>query len=141
MKCLSLIQPYATLVVHGRKRYETRSWRTDHRGLFAIHASRRFPEPLRQACFEEPYRYFLQHAGYRYAADLPLGAVIGSVELLDCLPAEEVRAGLSEEELFLGNFSAGRWAWVLANPRVLACPVPLSGRLGLFEIHPLLELR
>ena len=32
MKCLSLMQPWATLVILGVKRCETRRWRTDHRG-------------------------------------------------------------------------------------------------------------
>ncbi len=32
MKCISLIQPWATLIIHGAKRFETRSWRTPYRG-------------------------------------------------------------------------------------------------------------
>jgi len=32
MKCLSIIQPYATLIAIGAKRIETRSWSTPYRG-------------------------------------------------------------------------------------------------------------
>ena len=32
MKALSVVQPYASLIVLGFKRYETRSWGTGHRG-------------------------------------------------------------------------------------------------------------
>lgn len=36
MKVLSVLQPWASLIAIGAKRYETRSWRTDHRGPIAI---------------------------------------------------------------------------------------------------------
>ncbi len=40
MKCLSLKQPYAELVVDGRKTIETRRWNTNFRGQFFIHSSK-----------------------------------------------------------------------------------------------------
>ena len=40
MKVLSLLQPWATLVVMGIKQIETRSWSTAHRGTLLIHASK-----------------------------------------------------------------------------------------------------
>ncbi len=43
MEYLSLHQPWATLLLLGAKRYETRSWRTDYRGPLLIHTSVAFP--------------------------------------------------------------------------------------------------
>jgi len=40
VKVLSLLQPWATLVVMGIKKIETRSWSTTHRGALLIHASK-----------------------------------------------------------------------------------------------------
>ncbi|MDQ6866633.1 MAG: ASCH domain-containing protein [Thermoproteota archaeon] len=40
LKGLSLRQPYAELVVDGRKTIETRRWNTNFRGKFLIHASK-----------------------------------------------------------------------------------------------------
>ena len=40
LKCLSLRQPYADLVVTGRKTIETRKWNTNFRGKFLVHASK-----------------------------------------------------------------------------------------------------
>jgi activating signal cointegrator 1 len=40
MKAISICQPWATLIVIGAKRFETRSWKTDYRGILAIHASK-----------------------------------------------------------------------------------------------------
>ena len=42
MKAISIMQPWALLLVSGVKQYETRTWRTSHRGLLYIHASQRF---------------------------------------------------------------------------------------------------
>ena len=40
MKCLSLKQPYATLLATGPKTIEIRKWNTSFRGIFLIHASK-----------------------------------------------------------------------------------------------------
>jgi len=42
MKALSLKQPWADLIVQGKKIIETRKWRTNFRGEFYIHASKSF---------------------------------------------------------------------------------------------------
>jgi predicted transcriptional regulator len=39
-KCLSLKQPYAELILSGRKTIELRKWNTKFRGQFLIHASK-----------------------------------------------------------------------------------------------------
>lgn len=36
---ITLREPFATLVARGVKRYETRSWATEHRGVLLVHAS------------------------------------------------------------------------------------------------------
>ena len=41
MKCLSLKQPYAQLLVSGKKIIEIRTWNTKYRGPFLIHASKK----------------------------------------------------------------------------------------------------
>lgn len=40
MKCLSTIDPFATLIAIQEKKIETRSWKTNYRGKIAIHASK-----------------------------------------------------------------------------------------------------
>ncbi len=40
MKALSIRQPWADLIVDGRKTIETRKWNTGYRGWFWVHASR-----------------------------------------------------------------------------------------------------
>jgi hypothetical protein len=136
MKCVSLIQPWATLVILGAKRYEARSWQTDHRGPLAVHASRRFPETARALCRIQPYRSVLEPAGYRHSSDLPTGVVLGTVTLTDCLPTRELLDRLRDDrdQLLHGDYRPGRWAWCLSDPRPLLAPFAYAGRLGLYEV-------
>jgi hypothetical protein len=47
MKCLSLKQPYAELLVSCKKAIEVRTWNTNFRGQFLVHASKKINE---EAC-------------------------------------------------------------------------------------------
>ncbi|MBL8799963.1 MAG: ASCH domain-containing protein [Planctomycetia bacterium] len=136
MKCLSLMQPWATLVLLGAKRYETRDWQTEYRGALASHASRTFPEAARVLCAHEPFRSVLRAGGFNQPADLGRGVLLGTVELIDCRPAQEVLARLpaGAAEAAFGDFRAGRWAWELARPGLFDHPTRYVGRLGLFDV-------
>src|SRR2546421_8949970 len=88
MKCLSLIQPWATLILAGAKEYETRGWSTNYRGPLAIHASRTVPLGIQHLCAEEPFCSALRAAGYESAVELPRGLILGTVQLLAVLPVD-----------------------------------------------------
>lgn len=55
MKALSLYQPWATPVVAGFKRLETRSWRTDYTGRLLIHAAKAWTSAQRELCGTAPF--------------------------------------------------------------------------------------
>jgi hypothetical protein len=40
VECLSLNQPYAELLISGKKTIEVRKWSTNFRGQFLVHASK-----------------------------------------------------------------------------------------------------
>ncbi|CAE6915106.1 Trip4, partial [Symbiodinium natans] len=52
-QCLSMHQPWASLLVYGFKRAEGRSWSTDHRGRLWIHATSKAADPDDIAALEE----------------------------------------------------------------------------------------
>lgn len=54
MKTLSLYQPWATLMVIGAKRIETRSWMSRYRGPLAIHSTKSFPAYAKNLCYGQP---------------------------------------------------------------------------------------
>ncbi len=130
-RALSLTQPWATLVVTGAKRVETRSWRTPYRGWLGIHASKSFPRWARELCLEEPFLSALH--GLR-PDDLSRGALLGGVKLLDCVPTEGVElVGISDREQAFGDYGHGRYGWLLDRATVFE-PRPMRGALGLWTI-------
>ena len=76
MKALSFRQPWAELILQGRKTMDLRTYRTSHRGPLAIHASRKVE---RDACLEHGLD----------PDNLEAGGVVGVVELVDVIPLTE----------------------------------------------------
>jgi hypothetical protein len=52
---LSLTEPWASAVVDGQKRWETRYWPTRYRGLLLIQATKTFPRYARELATTEPF--------------------------------------------------------------------------------------
>lgn len=142
MKAISVTQPWASLIAIGAKRIETRSWRTPYRGCLAIHAAKAFPRWAKQTCDDF---MFAQELGPN---PLPLGAVIAECRLISCIPTRELQqngvievdhlAGcgdfyMSDSERLFGDYSPGRWAWLLADIKRLEVPIPAKGSLSLWE--------
>jgi hypothetical protein len=135
MKALTVLQPWAQLLVFGVKRYETRSWKTKHRGPLLIHAGRVFPDAARELCAREPFRSVLALGGIKSPSDLPRGVLLGTITLEDCLPTDQVLFNnLDERELAWGDFRPGYWAWKMSAPRELGISIPYHGVLGIFDV-------
>ena len=140
MKAITLHQPYATLIAIGAKRSETRSWPTRYRGPLAIHAARVLEAQARALCSREPFRSALARAGYNGPDALPLGAVVATCRLVDCLPtgahADHPPAHLppadSAERAF-GDYAPGRYLWLLEDVVSVSPPRPARGKQGFWE--------
>lgn len=138
MKALSLWQPWASLCLIcidgvAAKGFETRSWATKYRGRLAIHAAKR---PMTQGVYSfdglELFQIFCDTL--RDIETFPLGAVLGTVDLVDChLITPKFVAGLSARERAFGDYTLGRYAWELANPVMFDKPIPAKGAQGLWN--------
>lgn len=130
MKAISLHQPWAQAVVFDEKSIETRSWSTSYRGPLAIHATKRQPSAAEIA--ELGLGLVAWNGSPETTAarrrSLPLGAIVGVVDLYDVCPVEEVRDLVTLAELRWGDYSDGRYAWMLYNARILPRPIPLKGQ-------------
>ena len=120
MKAYTVYQPYAYATVAGLKHYETRPRRTSIRGRVAVHAAKCGPRLVTAALDSALPESMVLH----------YGAVIGTVEIVDCVPVEEIMHTLTERERVLGDYSPGRFAWVLENPVMFDKPVPARGKQG-----------
>jgi hypothetical protein len=74
---LSLKQPWAALLTHGRKSIEVRNWPTPRRGRILIHAAR-IPDPRPEAWAH------VKTPELKAAAGL-VGGIIGAADLTGCL--------------------------------------------------------
>ena len=120
MKAFTAYQPYAYAIVAGLKGYETRPRRTNIRGRVAVHAGKGKPPSISLAA----------SLALPKSPVLHYGAVLGTVEIVDCLPVEEIIHTLTARERALGDYSPGRFAWVLKNPVMFSAPIPASGKQG-----------
>lgn len=123
MKALSFRQPWAELVVQGRKWMDLRTYATAYRGPLAIHASRTVE---REACRAQ---------GLDPDA-VETGGVVGVVELVDVVPLSEAEYE-AQQEAHLGgrSYREGMYGWVLRDPQRLPQLVPARGRMNLFTIE------
>lgn len=144
MKCLTICQPYAHLIVIGEKRVENRTWPTRHRGPLLIHAG-----VSRQWMDESE-----DQAAQRFGDPLVFGAVVGRCELAGCVPRGMIDVILANDDLaHLSEIASrwpwlpahehahGPWCWVLENVERFAVPVPMKGRQGLFDVDDSVVLR
>ena len=86
--CLSMHQPWASLMVHGFKRFEGREWTTKYRGPLWIHATSQKPKPEEIAALEEAYTNHYAIIGEdrpEFPQRYPTSAVIGRLDLVDIL--------------------------------------------------------
>lgn len=146
-RVISLYQPYATLMVLGEKQNETRSWDTNYRGPVLIHATKSMPVWCMDLCHKEPFRSVLARHGYHSYSNLPKGAILGQVEIMDTMPSDVwlrktaphlfgLRNPRDVQEEHFGDYSAGRFAWRTANPQRFETPYPTKGSQGFWYVNP-----
>ena len=135
IKALSLWQPWASLVAVEAKLYDTRSWSTKYRGVLAIHAAKfdKYIYHYDNPALNPLMREALIEGGFQTAHQIPVGAVLCLVSLVDCYPVEQVRDQLSEREIAFGDYGDGRFAWKLEMAHVFRPPVPARGHQGLWN--------
>lgn len=140
MKALPLWQPYASLVAAGAKRVETRAYPPRRLGLrdgqrIAIHACK--TDKAIRLALREPFRTALRSVqGPKGPTDLPLGALLCTATILRsfCVTGSVIPMAISPVELAFGDYSAGRWGWMLGDVVQLPEPIPFTGSQGTFDV-------
>ena len=154
MKALTLHEPWAWLVMRGWKEVETRSWSTDYRGPLAIHAGRKRDV--------DGAMLHLRMNSVRGCPqiippfeDLPFGCIVATCQLAACVPAHQVEYyddrrrpyakdpkrpfepvhGWDCERLF-GNYTPGRFAWILRDVVPVDPPIDAHGWQRLWNWTP-----
>jgi hypothetical protein len=125
MKCLSLKQPYAELLVSGKKTIELRNWNTTFRGKFLIHASKNVDKERSESL------------GIDYKM-LTSGAIIGTAILYDVKQYKN-KAQLEKAEnkhyADIKRFGFRKYGFIVKNAHRLRSSVPYRGQLNFFEVE------
>lgn len=146
LRALTILQPWAHLIVHGAKRVENRTWEPTARGLrvgdyLALHAGRSVDlsswdgayetmpntEPRALGDLVERGTFTVPERARRELVRtlVPLGAVVGVARL----------AGVEREAPADDPYWCGPWGWRLGEVVAIE-PVPCSGAQGLWALPP-----
>ena len=117
MKVLSLKQPWAELVLEGKKKIELRKWNTHFRGKFLIHSSK-IPD-------ENAMKIF----GFK---ELPLGKIVGRAELFEVKRYKDDKEFNKDKHLHLATKNFGEYGFILKDIKRIK-PVPAKGQLNFWE--------
>ena len=122
MKALSIKQPWAYLICNGFKDVENRDWATQYRGPLLVHSSKYTDDDSIAGAKAIMDRLDIPWPARATVPQvMALGAIVGMVEIVDCVSE-------SDSPWFVGEYG-----FVLRNPRIIQ-PIPYKGRLGLYDI-------
>ena len=146
-KCISIKQPFASLIVEDIKDIENRTWKLPEKykgQRVLVHAS----SAKAQFNFTSLQHQELNRLNLRrwYDREQVKSAIIGSVEIVDCVInhpsiwAEKTKipylGDVLEDIKHLGRAERPNpltYNWVLANPIKFPEPIPAKGKLGFWE--------
>ncbi|PKA45868.1 hypothetical protein AXF42_Ash016894 [Apostasia shenzhenica] len=135
--CLTMHQPWASLLIHGIKRIEGRSWPAPLTGRLWIHAASKIPDPETIKAMENFYREIYAVNGItdiKFPEHYPVSRLLGCVEVVGCLKNEELVCWQEVPESVrlegLTNF-----CWLCENPQKLLIPFEMRGYQGVYNLE------
>jgi hypothetical protein len=123
LKCLSVSQPFADLIISGKKTIELRNWNTQFRGEFLIHS----PLKIRT---EDSKRLKINKK-------FVTGAIIGKAQLYDVKKYDSLKEIKSDQKFHFASkkFQTKIFGFMLKNAKPLRIPIPLKGQLRIFDVN------
>ncbi|MFB5598192.1 MAG: ASCH domain-containing protein [Nitrosopumilaceae archaeon] len=122
MKCLSISQPFADLVVEGKKTIELRKWNTNFRGELLIHS------PIKIRTYDAKR--------LKISKKFVTGAIIGKAEIYDVKKYNsKSEVNFDYNKHFASkNFHDRRYGFLIKNAKIFRIPIPYKGKLGFFDV-------
>lgn len=136
-KALTIMQPYASAIIAGRKRFETRTWKPGTTKKFILHAGRREVNAIDN--------HFIQQRvdNWPMAYQLPTGKALGIVRIVSCTAALDIfyqqlkpnPSPANEIEFQLGFYGIGFFAWELEVVEIFDKPIAAIGQQRFWQWH------
>jgi len=156
MKVLSVKQPWASLICSGIKDIENRTWKTKFRGRVLIHAGATKTNEFwmhDSGVIKDYWRGVGSYVGIpdnemceclRNKCPQIFSAIIGSIEIVDCVLNHESIWAEKTEGTLVGNRFYTKdgvkpiYNWVLANAILFPEPIPTKGKLSFWDYPDIL---
>uniref|UniRef100_A0A7S4RE98 Fe2OG dioxygenase domain-containing protein n=1 Tax=Alexandrium monilatum TaxID=311494 RepID=A0A7S4RE98_9DINO len=132
-QCLSMHQPWASLLVHGFKRAEGRSWKTDHRGRLWIHAAAKQPDQFEVDTLEQQYKSIYEARGIptpplpSQSGGYPTSALLGCVDVEEVWTNEQYMEVLRSHPAMPEEENSNEHIFWCLRPRRLVVPLRMGG--------------
>nr|XP_045016322.1 activating signal cointegrator 1 [Jaculus jaculus] len=127
--CLSMHQPWASLLVRGIKRVEGRSWYTPHRGRLWIAATGKKPSPQEVSELQATY-CLLRGKDVEFPNDYPSGCLLGCVDLIDCLSQKQFKEQFPD----ISQESDSPFVFICKNPQEMVVKFPIKGNPKIWKL-------
>lgn len=122
MKALSLKQPFAELILQGKKKVELRKWNTRFRGEFLIHSSK-VPDSNAMKKFK--------------FGKLPCGCIVGRAKLAGVKHYLNEKEHKEDKERHLADSYWGDYGFIIEGAERFKEPIPAKGKLGFWDFKNL----
>ncbi|XVF57131.1 hypothetical protein PTKIN_Ptkin06aG0179000 [Pterospermum kingtungense] len=135
--CLTMHQPWASLLVHGIKRIEGRSWPAPIRGRLWIHAASKVPEEATIKAMEDFYKEIYAVNGItdiKFPEHYPVSRLLGCVEVVGCLRCEELVQWETLPEVVRLEGQTD-FCWLCEQPKKLLVPFEMRGYQGVYNLE------
>lgn len=126
--CLSMHQPWASMLVMGIKIHEGRTWYTPHRGCLWIHAASKVPDSNEVIVIENSHRSLKGNEHAVFPEQYPVSSLLGCVIVTDCLEQEEYR------QIYPDGESLSPYVLICENPMELLIKFPMKGKHKIFPL-------
>ena len=123
MKCLSVSQPFANLIISEKKTIELRNWNTNFRGEFLIHS---------------PLKIKIENSKkLKIKKKFIIGAIIGKSQLYNVKQYNSIKEIKSDQKFHFTSkkFQNETFGFMLKNTKSLRIPIPWKGQLGFFDVN------
>ncbi|KAJ1409337.1 PUA-like superfamily [Sesbania bispinosa] len=135
--CLTMHQPWASLLVYGIKRVEGRSWPAPITGRLWIHAASKVPDESTIKAMEYFYREIYALNGItdiNFPQHYPVSRLLGCVEVVGCLTRDELACWEMVPEGVRLEAQTD-YCWLCERPQKLLIPFEMRGYQGVYNLE------
>ncbi|KAL5068569.1 hypothetical protein RYX36_019456 [Vicia faba] len=135
--CITMHQPWASLLVYGIKRIEGRTWPAPITGRLWIHAAGKVPEESTIKAMECFYKEIYALHGItdiHFPQHYPVSRLLGSVEVVGCLNRDELSCWEMVPESVRLEAQTD-YCWLCERPQKLLIPFEMRGYQGVYNLE------